>query len=166
MTSLARVKSASGNFTERKTLHQLSQPLVKSGTLLYVAPDQVQKITLSPTRERFAISGDMLTIEGGPEDRTQQLSLGSYPEIGVFIEGIRATLAGDLPALNRFYDVQIAGGAESWQLLLQPKEPKLQQFISRIRIVGSKSQILGIETEERDGDHSEMSIVEDIVDER
>jgi hypothetical protein len=166
MTNLARVKAASGKFTERKTLHQLSQPLVTSGTLQYVAPDQVQKITMSPTRERFAISGNTLTIEGGPEDRTQQFSLTNYPEIGAFIEGIRAILAGDLPALNRFYDVQIEGGVGTWQLLLQPKEPTLRQYISRIRIIGSENRITVIETEERDGDHTEMSIADYINDER
>src|SRR5690348_14838656 len=110
MATLAHVKSASAQFVERKTLRVLEAPLVSSGTLLYVAPDQVEKITVLPERERIAISGDKLTIEGGTSDRPRTLSLANAPEIAAFVESIRATLAGDLPALDRFYRVELAGG--------------------------------------------------------
>jgi outer membrane lipoprotein-sorting protein len=161
MRGLAQVKSASGQFIERKTLHMLNEPLVSSGTLLYVAPDQVQKITVSPQRERFALSGDRLTMEGVSEG-SRTLSLLDYPEVGAFVAGIRATLAGDLPALHRFYAVDLKGSATDWQLILQPTEPKLQQLVKSIRIVGNGNRIRTVETEERDGDRSEMSIAEDV----
>ena len=164
MASLRQVKAASGQFVERKTLHLLNEPLVVSGTLLYVAPDQVQKITVSPQRERLAINGDKLTIESGPESRARSLSLASYPEIAAFVEGIRATLAGDLPTLERFYGVQLTGGPDSWQLLLQPRDEQLRKVVQWIRILGSGEKIHTVETEEGDGDHSTMSIVEDIHD--
>src|SRR5690348_14180338 len=99
MFSMAQVKTASGRFEERKTLQMLHEPLVASGTLLYVAPDQVQKITLLPRREGFTISGDRLTIEGESDDQSRSLSLSDYPEIAGIVEGVRATLAGDLPTL-------------------------------------------------------------------
>jgi hypothetical protein len=166
MASLQQVKSASGQFVEHKTLRVLSQPLIASGTLLYVAPDQVQKITVSPQRERLALSGDTLTIEGGPDDRTRIMSLTSYPEVAAFVEGIRATLAGDLPALERFYTVQFSGDPTSWQIDLQPREERLRKLVQWIRIRGSGDQIRAVDTEQGDGDHSEMSIVEDIHDAR
>jgi hypothetical protein len=166
MASLQQVKSASGQFVEHKTLRVLNQPLVASGTLLYVAPDQVQKITVSPQRERLALSGDTLTVEGGPDDRTRTMSLASYPEVAAFVEGIRATLAGDLPALERFYTVQLAGDPTSWQIDLQPREERLRKLVQSIRIRGSGDQIRAVDTEQGDGDHSEMSIVEDIHDGR
>jgi outer membrane lipoprotein-sorting protein len=162
MLRLKQVKSASGQFVERKTLHVLSEPLIASGTLLYVAPDQLQKITVSPKRERLAVNGSTLVMEGGPEDRTRTLSLTDHPEVGAFVEAIRGTLAGDLPALTRFYSVQLEGNAADWRLLLQPKEKKLQDFVKWLRIAGSDNRIRSVETEEGDGDHSEMRIVEDV----
>jgi outer membrane lipoprotein-sorting protein len=165
MASMRRVKTAAAKFTERRTLHQLSQPLVITGTLSYVAPDQVRKITLSPARESFAIDGDTLTVEGGATEQAQQLSLTSYPEIGAFIEGFRAVLAGNLDALNRFYEVQAAGTADSWQLLLQPRAPILRNHINWIRISGGGKRISLVETEEHDGDRSEMSVVDYAYDE-
>ncbi|MGO8917016.1 MAG: LolA-related protein, partial [Stellaceae bacterium] len=141
MLTLRQVRAASGQFVERKTLHMLSEPLVASGTLIYVAPDQVQKITVLPRRERLAISGDRLTIEGGPDDRARSLSLRDYPEIGAFVEGIRATLAGDQATLDRFYTMRLEGNADDWQLLLQPKAAKLKDIVSWIRISGGGNRI-------------------------
>jgi outer membrane lipoprotein-sorting protein len=162
MQTLAQVKSASGQFTERKTMRMLSEPLLASGTLLYLAPDQVQKITVLPQRERVAVRGDTVTIEGGQDERGRTLSLTDYPEIGGIVEGIRATLAGDLPTLRRFYAVQLEGSAADWRLMLQPTQPKLQKFVKQIRIAGSGNKVLTVETEDGDGDVSQMSIVEDV----
>jgi outer membrane lipoprotein-sorting protein len=166
MHALQQVKSASGRFTERKTVHMLNAPLVSSGTLSYVAPDRMQKVTLSPVPERFVLDGDRITMAGGPDQQTHTFALTDYPQIGGLVEGIRATLAGDLPTLDRYYDLQLTGDAASWQLLLQPKDSKLTRFVKSIRIIGSENQIHAIDTEESDGDRSEMSIVEDVGDAR
>ena len=160
MQSLQQVKSASSQFVERKYLHVLDQPLIASGTLLYVAPDQVQKITVSPKWERLALAGDTLTIEGGAEDRNRTLSLARYPEVGALVEGIRATLAGDLPALQRFYEISLSGDAADWQLALVPKDATLRKLVKSILIAGSGNTIRRVMTEDADGDHSDMSIVE------
>lgn len=162
MQTLSQVKSASGQFTERKTMRMLSEPLVTSGTLLYLAPDQVQKITVLPQRETVAVRGDTVTIEGGQEERSRTLSLSDYPEIGGIVEGIRATLSGDLPTLRRFYAVELDGSASNWRLVLQPTAPKLQKFVRQIRIAGSGNKVHSVETEDGDGDLSQMSIVEDV----
>jgi outer membrane lipoprotein-sorting protein len=162
MQTLAQVKSSSAQFTERKTMRMLSEPLVTSGTLLYLAPDQVQKITVLPKRERVAVRGDTVTLDGGQDERSRTLSLSDYPEIGGIVEGIRATLAGDLPTLSRYYAVQLDGSATDWRLLLQPIDPKLQKFLKSIRIAGDGNKVSTVVTEDGDGDISEMSIVEDV----
>lgn len=162
MRELAQVKSASAQFTERKTMHMLSAPLVTSGTLAYVAPDLVQKITLTPVPERFVLEGDKIVIVDGPDNQVHQVSLADYPQVGGLVEGIRATLAGDLPTLERFYAVQLTGSAADWQLLLQSKGADLTRFVKWIRIQGSGNRIGAIATESGNGDLSEMSIVEDV----
>jgi outer membrane lipoprotein-sorting protein len=166
MRTLQEVKSASGRFTERKTVHMLNAPLVSSGTLSYVAPNRIQKVTQSPVPERFVLDGDQVTIAGGPDQQTHTFTVTDYPQIGGLVEGIRATLAGDLPTLDRYYDVQLTGDAANWQLLLQPKDTELTKFVKWIRIVGSQNHVLAVDTEESDGDRSEMSIVEDTRDAR
>lgn len=162
MLGLQQVKSATGRFVEHKTLSALKAPLVASGTLLYVAPDRLQKLTLEPQRERLSVNGDKLVIEGGPDDRNRTLSLSDNPEIAAFVEAIRATLAGDLPTLERFYTVRLDGTAAGWQLVLAPKDEKVRKLVTWIRISGSGKLIHHVETEEADGDHSDMSIDETV----
>jgi len=162
MQTLSQVKSASGQFTERKTMQMLSEPLVTSGTLLYLAPDQVQKITVLPQRERVAVRGNTVTIEGGQDERGRTLSLSDYPEIAGIVEGIRATLSGDLPALRRFYAIELDGTAADWRLVLQPTAAKLQKFVKQIRIAGNGNKVHSVETDGSDGDLSQMSIVEEV----
>lgn len=162
MREMAQVKSASAQFTEWKTMHMLSAPLQTSGTLGYVAPDHIQKITVTPVSERFALDGDKIVMDGGPDRQVHEFSLAAEPQIGSLVEGIRATLAGDLPTLERFYTVQLTGGPTDWQLLLQSKNTDLARFVKWIRIHGGGNRIDTIATASSDGDHSEMSIVEDV----
>jgi hypothetical protein len=158
MARFSAVKAANARFTERKYLHMLKSPLDDSGVLIYVAPDNLQKNTVQPEPERLAIHGDTLTIER--EGKTQTLSLAQYPQIGGFIEGIRATLAGDLATLQRIYDARLGGGIDAWQLVLQPRDSTMQKIVQSIYISGSDAHIKRIETVEQDGDRTDMTIVE------
>jgi outer membrane lipoprotein-sorting protein len=166
MRALRQVKAASGTFTERKTLHMLSAPLVSSGTLNYVAPDRMSKMTLSPRPERLVLDGDRVTMKTGPDGETHTFSVTEYPQIGGLVEGIRATLAGDLSALDRYYTVQLTGSASDWQLRLLPRDPDLEKLVKLVRIQGREDRILTVETDESDGDRSVMTVAENIRDTR
>ena len=142
-------------------MHMLSAPLQTSGTLGYVAPNVIQKITVTPVSERFVLDGDKVVMTG-PDGQVQTFSLTNHPQIGGLVEGIRATLAGDLPTLERFYAVQLTGGPADWQLLLQSRDADLMRFVKWIRIHGGGNRIDTIATASGDGDHSEMNVVEDV----
>ena len=75
-----------------------------------------------------------------------------------FVESFRATLAGDQEALKRFYSISLEGSSEQWLLTMHPIEAKMKNFISEIRITGSLAQIHTIETREKGGDYSVMTI--------
>lgn len=160
MQNLRQVKASTAYFSERKDLHMLNEPLLSSGVLSYVAPDKLQKITLLPRPERLTIDGGKLTIEGGDTGENRTVSLDDLPEIGAFVESIRATLAGDLPALERYYAVALEGNAGDWQMVLEPKQKRLRELVKSIRIAGRDASIRSILAEQGDGDRSEMSIVE------
>ena len=163
MSTLRRVKSATGHFVERKQLQVLDKPVEASGTLIYLAPDQIQKITISPKWERIAVRQNVISIEQGQEGNARTFSLSDHPEIGAFVESIRATLAGDLPTLMRFYTVTMDGNANDWRLLLVPKERKLQDLVKTIRISGAGNGIRSVDTEEANGDRAIMSIVQEEI---
>ncbi len=160
MQSLRQVKSSNAYFSERKELRMLNEPLMSSGTLVYAAPDKLQKSTLLPKPERLSIEDGKLTVERSENNENRTVALADVPEIGAFVESIRATLAGDLPALERYYKISLQGDAGDWQMTLEPKEKRLQELVKSIRIAGRDAAIRSIVSEQADGDRSEMSIVE------
>jgi len=157
MDALRQVRSSSARYVETRTYRMLNQTVSSSGRLIYVAPDRLQKETIEPVPARLTVNGDRLTIERQGEP-TREISLRDHSEIGAFVESIRATLAGDLPALTRYFTVGLAGDANAWTLTLAPMDPKLRELVTTIRIKGTRASIVDVETTEADGDRTDMAI--------
>jgi len=158
MQSLEQFRAGSASFTEQHTSPVLSAPLISTGTLTYNAPDYLSKVTISPASESFVLDHDRVTLTGGGAAGPQVFAVNRDPRIAGLVEGIRGTLAGDLPALEQFYTVSLTGSAAAWQLLLQPKQPALRRFVQRMVISGSAGRIAVIDTVSGDGSDSKMTI--------
>lgn len=161
MQNLGQVKIAKGTFVERKYLSILNAPLESSGTLVYTAPEHLEKHTLLPKPESMVLEQDKLTLENKAKKQRRTVLLQDYPVIWAFVESIRSTLAGDLATLKRFYRVSLEGSPSQWQLLLIPIEPGMQSVVSEVHISGKKNWIHTIEIRETGGDHSVMTVTED-----
>ncbi len=161
MRQLATVEHSHGRFVERKYLKVLKQPLELSGTLSYTRPGQIEKRTLKPKPETLTVVGDTLTLDNPARKEHRVLKLQDYPVLWGFVESIRATLGGDLKALQRFYRVELEGDATRWRLFLAPNDRKMGEVISLIRIEGSQARVDTIEMQEARGDRSVMKIYED-----
>jgi hypothetical protein len=157
MAGMREVRSTTARFSERKFDRLLKQPLLSSGILIYVAPDQLQKETLAPVPSRLTVQGDRLTVVQ-PDGKIRDLVLTDYPALGALIESARATLAGDGATLARYYRPTLTGDARAWSLLLEPRDDRLRALLTSIRIQGEGNAIRGIETQEREGDRTEMTI--------
>jgi outer membrane lipoprotein-sorting protein len=158
MATLRQVRSSTARFTETRYSHLLSQPQRSSGRLIYVAPDQLQKQTIEPQPAKLTINGDRLTIEqqGQPN---RAISLHDNSEVGALVESIRATLAGDLAALTRYFNVTPEGDPNNWRLTLVPREPKLRELVSSIKIRGERGLVRAVQTTEADGDRTDMTVI-------
>lgn len=156
MSTLARNKSGRATFTETKTLSIAAQPIESSGELLFVAPDHLEKRTLAPKPEHLVIDGDKLTVERNQRKFTMPLS--QYPELGAFIESIRATLAGNRYALEAIYKVAIAGHGDDWTLTLSPIDARMQKVVSTITLEGTRDVLRSVAIRQADGDHSLMRL--------
>ncbi|CAJ0721218.1 Outer-membrane lipoprotein carrier protein [Ralstonia edaphis] len=156
MSTLARNKSGRATFTETKTLSIAAQPIESSGELVFVAPDHLEKHTLAPKPEHLVIDGDKLTVERNQRKFTMPLS--QYPELGAFIESIRATLAGNRYALEAIYKVAIAGHGDDWTLTLSPLDARMQKVVSTITLEGTRDVLRSVAIRQADGDHSLMRL--------
>ena len=157
MQALAKHHGARADFTETKTLAILDKPIESSGELRFAAPDFLQMRTLKPKPQSLTLIGNQLTLE--TSGRSQQVDLRDHPDVAILIDGIRATLDGDLGSLQRHYDLTLNGQAAHWTLTLVPRNAKAHQEISDIRISGHEGIVRTVAVEQADGDHSIMHIL-------
>ena len=158
MQQLAARGSSHASFVERKTLAVLKRPVESSGELIYVAPDRLEKRTLLPRPESLQLDKGVLSVQRGK--RNYSLSLRDYPDVAAFVDTIRATLAGDLLALQRSFTLEFRKPSNDWVLVLVPRERRLARLITRIRINGTGAGLNEVTIESADGDRSVMTIHE------
>jgi outer membrane lipoprotein-sorting protein len=154
MQGLAQVKSARGNFVERKHLAMLDAPLQSSGTLSYTAPGRLEKHMLSPRRESLILDGDTLVIDNPETGQRRSFALQEHAVLWAFVESVRSTLTGDLATLRRFYEVRLEGDRAAWRLRLKPTEQRMRQVASEISVGGSGTWVGTIEIREAGGDRT------------
>jgi len=143
-------------FTEVQQLAMLDRPLESSGELLYEAPDRLEKRTLKPKAQTLILEHGVLTARRG--HRTHVMALRDYPQVVPFVESIRATLAGDRAALERYFRVQFDGTLGAWTLRLVPVDTTLAGAVKDIRIEGERDAVRTVEIRQSDGDRSLLSI--------
>ncbi|MGZ9058843.1 MAG: LolA-related protein, partial [Burkholderiaceae bacterium] len=155
-------------FNERKFSALLKAPVESTGTLLFRAPDLLEKRTVRPQRELVRIEGNVVTYEGAPLGGTVQkrtFALSDAPLLAALSESLRATLAGDLPGLRRHYDVfwspaqAPAHVQKGWQLTLIPRERALRDAVAKVVLRGTGSDVSTIEIVEAGGDFTLMQII-------
>lgn len=156
MSLLAQQKRGEARFTEQRYVQGLDQPLPASGTLSYQAPDQLVRHQLQPRDEKLQVSGNTLTLSRG--GRSRQLALDATPEMLPLVEAMRATLAGDLDALQRHFETTLSGGADQWTLDLRPLDRRAGALVRGVRVVGHRGALRMVETQLTDGDRSVMTI--------
>jgi hypothetical protein len=157
MQLLGETKAGKALYVEKKYIGIIDKPIESSGELAFTAPDKLEKRTLKPKAETLILEGDKLTIDQ-PGKRQLTVDLQEHPEVAAFVESIRGTLSGDRLALEKFYSLELTGSAEEWQLVLIPKQEKMQKVISRIQIGGTHADVKKIDFYQGDGDRSEMII--------
>ncbi len=156
MQTLAKAKPNHATFTEKKYIALLDEPVESSGELFFVAPDHLEKRTKLPQAETLLVNGNKILIERG--NKTYYFTMQNLPELGVLINSIRGTLAGNQSELERSFQLNLKGDIDEWILQLTPTNEKMQKLLKDIHITGHQSQIHSIEVFQVDGDRSNMLI--------
>jgi hypothetical protein len=156
MALLSQRQHGEADFTEKKYLSMLKQPLESSGVLIYQAPDHLEQRVTQPRPQSVVLDHGMLTMQIG--QRRRVLRLEDYPQLAPLIGSIRATLAGDRAALERVFELQFRGTLEHWQLRLEPRDAQLAATLQRIELQGERDAVREVQIEQSDGDRSVMSI--------
>ncbi len=155
-TLLGRTRSGDATFTESRRIEMLDRTLASSGRLSFRAPDTFVRETLSPRREKLAVSGNTLTMSFGERSRTMQLD--ASPEAAVIVEAIRGTLTGNRESLERLFEATVDGTAGQWSLDLVPRDLRLRGQVASVRVSGRDALVNEVAVLLADGDRSVMTI--------
>jgi outer membrane lipoprotein-sorting protein len=161
MGRLAEVPSSRTRFVETRELAILTHPLELRGTLSYERPNRLQKHTQSPFDELLSVDGDSLTLVNRAKGEQRVFSLREQPALGVLVESVRATLAGDLATLQKHYRVKLSGSRGGWRLALAPIDSRVRAYVDSITLSGAQARLTRIEVVEGAGDRSVMTILHD-----
>lgn len=158
MRLLRQRRSGRARFHETRTLAMLNAPIESSGVLRFAAPDFLEMRTLHPRPQSVVVRGSQVTLE--LDGRSRVFALDEQPEVAALVDGIRATLDGDLAALQRAYTTRLRGTPRVWSLELVPRLPAARARIREIDIGGSQATVRSIAIYQADGDHSLMMLHE------
>jgi len=151
MAELAAQPARRVAFTETRQSTALDAALVTRGELAFERPARLERTVTAPVAARYLVDGGAVTVERpGAPPRT--FPLAQQPALAALLEGVRATLAGDLATLRRLYRVELAGEARDWSLALLPRDPALAALVVSIRIAGSGHALTEMEVVETSGD--------------
>ena len=153
---LQRARSGDATFTESRRIEMLDRTLESRGTLSFRAPDTLVRETLSPRREKLAVTGNTLTMSLGDRSRTMQLD--ASPEASVIVEAVRGTLLGNRALLEKLFETTVAGNAEQWSLELVPRDLRLRGQVASVRVSGREQMVREVTVMQADGDRSVMKI--------
>ncbi len=156
MRAFAKTTGAEARFTERRTMSILTKPLDSSGVLRYTAPDRLEKHTLQPADEVLLVERDRITLDRA--GRRRVLALGDYPALQALVESMRGTLAGDSATLMRFYETRLDGSEARWVLTLVPRDARMSELVTTIRLTGRSAHVETIDIFESGGDRTTMTI--------
>jgi hypothetical protein len=158
MRGLAGIRERQSRFTEEKVVPELDLPLPNEGTLSWSAPDRLEKHTTWPIDEVLTVAAGQLTYERRDRGVRRDFALAEQPEMQALVEAIRGTLAGDLAALRRYYEVGFATDTAGWRLALVPLSARVRGAVQRITVTGTGTELRGVDTE-GGGGTSRMRIV-------
>ena len=156
MRTLAQVKAGEATFTEKRSVAMLERTLESSGRLSFEAPDSFTRETLKPRRDRVSVVGNTVTMSQGSRSRT--VALDAVPEAAVIMEAIRGTLTGNRAALEKNFNTSVSGNAQRWSLDLVPRDWRLREQVSSVRVTGQAAVVREVRVALADGDSSLMTI--------
>jgi Outer membrane lipoprotein carrier protein LolA-like len=136
LAMLARQPPQSIAFSEVHTSALLNRELIVGGTLEYAGPGKLSRVVTTPYSERTDIDGDLVRISRA-DGSERRFSLKHAPELGGLLTGFTALLAGDRAALEREFEIAVAGDRTAWQVTLTPRSNRVRARIERVSVHGT-----------------------------
>ncbi|MFI5315832.1 MAG: outer membrane lipoprotein carrier protein LolA [Myxococcota bacterium] len=153
LSHMAGTRGVVAEFHEIKTLKLLDAPLETRGTIYFVPPDRLARVTRQPAETRLVLDGGRMRFQDAAGGRDVDLS--ENPVARSFSENLMVLWRGDRAALESIYTLEFHSEASRWQLALTPRHAPLDRFLRSITLRGDGAVMQDMELIESDGDKTE-----------
>jgi hypothetical protein len=150
---MATTRGVVAEFREVKVMALLDSPLETKGTLYFVPPDKLARVTTTPAATRLVLDGNRMRFED--ETGGKDVDLAENPVARGFAENLIVLWRGDRAALEAIYKLDFHADGPRWSLTLQPKGAPLDRFIASLRLSGDGRTMNEMELIETDGDRTQ-----------
>lgn len=152
MQGMARTSGIVARFREVKHLGLLSDPLEVRGTLTFVPPDRLARLTTEPSPSRMVIDGDRFAFQD--EAGGEVVDLAANPMVRQFVDNFIVLFNGDLASLRERYEPDFRTEQARWTLALRPRRRPVKDLLERITLEGEGRTLARMEILETDGDRT------------
>ncbi|WP_282802606.1 LolA-related protein [Bombella apis] len=151
------VSQRENHFTETRQLHALKVPLHSEGTLRFIPPDRVEKLTLTPVQDSFIMQGDTAWLRHG-QTPARAVPLHMSPALQVMAATIRGPLQGDVALLQQYYTLSATGDMGRWTLTMTPRTHDTGQIVRLVQIQGRNNSLDSLHLVLANGDVTDTAI--------
>jgi len=155
-----KIQTLAAGFSQKKETSLAKDPLVSSGTVRFKRPDRVHFIYSQPEQMEMALEGKTIWIYYPIRSQAEKYSFARNKRITQYLEPVTGIFQKTFAQLAETYHIvyQSSESERLYRFRLQPKEDKVQKFLSRVDVWIDKASgaILRFEMIEASKDRLEL----------
>lgn len=160
LPTLAVKQNKSIAYRETRYSPLLKKPLSHTGQLRYRPPDTLEKQALEPPGQTYRIEADQMIVIGQDGKSSPRIALSGQPALAGLAASLRAMMQGDLAGLQRAFRVELLGERRQWLLALLPRDARVGELLSTIRMHGNDTHWQSVELIEASGDRVVIEFID------
>ena len=143
-------------FVQSRQIAAMKRPLITSGRLLFSRQHGVLWQIEQPYRISYVLAEDRV-VEIASDGSRRERGPRDVPGLAQVGRVFRAMLGTNTSALQEHFDVTAQADAQKWELILTPRQAQLAQFLSGMRLSGTRF-VESISISEASGDSTQIRL--------
>jgi outer membrane lipoprotein-sorting protein len=158
--SASGIRTISSDFIQERQTSMLREPLIATGRFFFEKPKRLRWEFLKPSRFGFSINGETARRWKDDPGRWQRFDIGKEPAIKALTEQIFAWAGGDVPWLEKRYEIVIRS-REPLVLSLTPRSSEEKKYIRHLAVSFSPdfAYVDSVEIGDKEGDVTRIRFV-------
>ena len=129
-----KIQTLTASFSQRKETSLVKDPLISRGVVKFKRPDRIHFLYVKPEPMEMALDGKTVWIYSPGRSQAEKYSLSRSKKMTQYLEPVMGVFQKTFAQLSEGYTISYQGleADHMYRFLLQPREEKLQKFLSSV----------------------------------